>query len=147
MQKIKDLITTTMDEICFWKKTTTNKQPDWRHQRLLSQPSSSAISHLLKFESRIWQKAWFLGALRASVNESSWFINRIKWLWKHCGVMKCLKSTALFQSFLVHLQLRYCHLVLKRKYFFSFKNAHNPVDPKRAQHPVSVCSFFPKSRH
>ena len=38
--------------------------------------------------------------------------------------MKCLKSTALFQSFLVHLKLGYCHLVLKHKYFFSFKNTH-----------------------
>ena len=57
--------------------------------------------------------------------------------------MKCLKSTALFQSFLVHLKLGYCHLVLKHKYFFSFKNTHNPVDPKRARYPVNVVLSSP----
>lgn len=111
------------------EKDPTTKQPNWRKPKtFLTIPSVPAPSSHVGCppKSESLQQAWFSGALRATINESSWFINRIKWLWKHCRVTKCMKRTALSPGFLMHLQPRYGHQVLRHKSGSSFSSTRHP---------------------
>lgn len=116
----KILITTMTDEICLWKKNnkaTLKAAKDFYHKPSPALPHGAVFSSLNLFN----KKPGSQEPRGQHINESSWFINSIKWLWKHCRVMKCLKSTTLFQSLLTHLQPRYCPRVLKHNIFSAFK--------------------------
>lgn len=85
-------------------RTTQYKQPDWRHAKacMTSQFQRYLLScavWILSSTHTHTQKAWFLGAPRASVSESSRFTNRIKWLWKHPGVKKGFKKHSTVPTF------------------------------------------------
>lgn len=119
-------------------------------QRLVRQASSSAISCLVQFESRLphtqkkpgsWEPRGHPSMRTADLQtELSDYENTE-------ALRKASKSTPLFRLFPMHLQPGYGHLVPKHKSFLSFQSRQNPGDPNCAQYPVTVYSVFSKWHH